>query len=118
MSLAHRYSENYFVNFGFAEEVKLGNFVFDRETRTLHYQDYVFHLRDKIFQLLDLLVESEGRLVYRDAIISYVWKDNYYVGQNSLTNAICMLRKMFAKDPGKSVIVKTTSKVGYRLVTT
>jgi len=100
----------------FKDRLQIGNFIFDEEQRILLLGDQAFPLRDKLFSIMCFLAYSQGRLIHRDVLIESIWRNNYSVGQKSLTNGICMLRRIFSRDPGESVNIVTVSKTGYRLL--
>jgi len=100
----------------FKDRLQIGRFVFDEDQRVLLLDDMQFPLRNKLFLILCFLVYGKGRLIHRDAIIENIWENNHSVGQKSLTNAICMLRRIFSVDPDNSVNIVTISKTGYRLI--
>jgi DNA-binding winged helix-turn-helix (wHTH) protein/Flp pilus assembly protein TadD len=70
-------------------------------------------LPDKPFRILMLLLESDGGLVERDALIDALWPEED-VGDNSLTQHIYLLRNLLTKLGGKRSYIKTEAKRGYR----
>ena len=102
-------------HYTFKDTVKIGNFIFDEDRRAIILGEKEFQLRDKLFTIFCFLVYSRGKLVHRDAIVEKIWSNNNNVGQRSLTNAICMLRKILDKDESESAQIVTVSKTGYRL---
>jgi len=66
-------------------------------------------LSPKEFETLLVLVESGGKLVGKEAIISRVWPDTF-VSDSSLTRNISVLRKLLGDD-----VIQTLPKFGYRL---
>jgi len=91
---------------------QVGEFDFDRFSKTLSLNGQQKKLSHKASRVLELLFESKGLLVSRDTLIKDVWDDNYLVGDKALTTAIWSLRKEFEDS---SVNIETIPKKGYRL---
>ena len=85
----------------------VGNIKFDFENEELFVNGEKIHLRRQEARLLKLLLENINKVVSKDEIIKYVWKDekkdNYPIRQ--LVNE---LRKKLDKD-----YIKTKTGVGY-----
>ncbi len=97
-------------------EYKVGNFILNESTRTLHFEHQIYHLREKIYAVFFALLSAKGNLLKRDFLIDSIWEGNRYVGHNSLTSIIYMLRRIFDSDPNKSLQIITSHKVGYYIV--
>src|SRR5437763_4300164 len=69
-------------------------------------------LPPKIFEMLVRLVEADGRLVTKDALLAAIWPDTF-VEEGSLTYTVSMLRKLLGDDASTGYIV-TVPKRGYR----
>ena len=85
----------------------------DTARRLLITGSRISALPDKLFRILMLLLESNGRLVERNALIDDLWPGED-VGENSLTQHIYLLRKLLDEHTGKRAYVKTESGRGYR----
>ncbi len=72
------------------------------------------HLEPKVMDVLCALAERRGDVVPRTELIDRVWGVRYG-GDESLTRAICILRKKFA-DRAKDSYIETVPKRGYRLI--
>lgn len=68
----------------------------------------------KALDILCLLIESDGRLVSKEEIISRVWPDSY-VEEANLSHHIFRLRRALGEGEGAKYI-ETISKRGYRFV--
>lgn len=66
----------------------------------------------KEFYLLRLLMEAEGRLVERDALIDRVWGENYLGGSHTLDAHIRTLRSKLGEN---GACIQTVYGRGYRL---
>ncbi len=70
------------------------------------------HLEARLIQVLTILAENHGKTVTREELITAIWQD-YGGGDEGLTQAISILRKVFA-DTQKQLI-QTVHKKGYVL---
>jgi DNA-binding winged helix-turn-helix (wHTH) protein len=67
--------------------------------------------------ILFLLVESRGQLVYREDIIERVWgKDVFLDTDSSINGAIRKIRQVLKDDPENPVFVQTVMGKGYRFI--
>ena len=60
------------------------------------------------------LVEANGEVVRRDALLDRVWPD-VVVGEESVTTAVSELRRAFGDRRGAGRLIDTVQKTGYRL---
>ncbi|MGH9432853.1 MAG: winged helix-turn-helix domain-containing protein, partial [Terriglobia bacterium] len=86
-----------------------GTFRMDVAQRMLWRNGDHLPLTPKEFETLLVLVESGGRSVGKEAVISRVWPDTF-VGDSSLTRNISVLRKVLGEE-----VIQTLPKFGYRL---
>jgi DNA-binding winged helix-turn-helix (wHTH) protein len=70
-------------------------------------------LRPKSFELLELLVENEGRLLSREAIMERLWP-NIFVTENNVTQCIHDIRN--ALGPEAHQLLRTVPRRGYIFV--
>ncbi|MFD0710330.1 winged helix-turn-helix domain-containing protein [Paenibacillus sp. GCM10027626] len=66
------------------------------------------------FDLLQLLMASEGRVRTRQEIMEQIWGDTYFGGSNSVDVHIKSLRQKLGDDPKKPQYIETVRGVGYR----
>jgi TolB-like protein len=66
-------------------------------------------------EVLVFLIEHAGQVVSRDEIQDRIWGE-VIVGQESLTNAIIKIRKVFQDDARNPAFVETIPKRGYRFI--
>jgi pimeloyl-ACP methyl ester carboxylesterase/DNA-binding winged helix-turn-helix (wHTH) protein len=90
-----------------------GRFRMDVAERRLLSDTGEVSLTPKAFDTLVALVESSGRLVPRDELLSIVWPETY-VGENVLAQNISTLRK--ALGPDGPTLLETVPKRGYRFL--
>ena len=70
-------------------------------------------LTPKALETLVVLVQHEGRLVKREALINAVWPDTA-VEENNLSVNVSLLRKILGKDESGRQYIETVQRRGYR----
>jgi tetratricopeptide (TPR) repeat protein/DNA-binding winged helix-turn-helix (wHTH) protein len=73
------------------------------------------HLRPQTFQVLIYLLEQRDRLVTRDELIDYVWRDTA-VTDNALEQCLAEIRKVLGDDSRNPRFIKTVPRAGYRFI--
>jgi two-component system response regulator RegX3 len=68
----------------------------------------------KEFELLELLLLNEGRVLTRDVLIDRVWGPNYYGDTKTLDVHVKRLRAKIEPDPANPARIVTIRGVGYR----
>jgi len=92
--------------------VRVGEWSVDLAARTLAHASGVRRVSPKAMAVLEELIEADGAVVSREALIEAVWP-NVVVGEEVLTHAISELRAVFGRAPK---VIETVYKAGYRLV--
>jgi DNA-binding response OmpR family regulator len=72
-------------------------------------------LTQRLVRLLQLLIDSKGEVVERNALFKKVWRTNYTGDTRTLDVHISWLRNAIEKDPKKPKLLVTVRGVGYRL---
>lgn len=72
-------------------------------------------LGNKAYQVLEALIECEGKLLTKDALFETVW-DGMHVSESALTSVIKELRRALRDTPRNSKIIESVYGRGYRLV--
>jgi DNA-binding winged helix-turn-helix (wHTH) protein len=75
----------------------------------------VVHLAPKEFETLRLLIAHHGRLVSKQMLLDHVWTGTF-VGDDAITQRICVLRKALGEHPERARFIETVPKRGYRFV--
>lgn len=83
--------------------------LFNKKSSNLYYKDSLINLRKKEKSLLELLVINRGRIVSKDEIIDYIWKDNNY-DEYPIRQLISNLR-----DKLPANIIETKIGEGYKI---
>src|SRR5262249_18962563 len=72
-------------------------------------------LTPKAFQILLVLVESQGQIVSKEELLQKVWPDAF-VEEATLAQNVFTLRKQLKDDPESALYIETIPKRGYRFV--
>ncbi len=73
------------------------------------------HLRQQSFQVLLYLLEQRARLVTKEELVDYIWKETA-VTDDALVQCIGEIRRVLGDDPRSPRFIKTVPKVGYRFI--
>lgn len=87
----------------------------DRTRHTVHWDGHSVHLTAKEFALLAALLEADGRVLSRRALLEGVWGYTYAEGTRTVDVHIRRLRE---KLPGLAPQLITVKSLGYRLART
>jgi Tol biopolymer transport system component/DNA-binding winged helix-turn-helix (wHTH) protein len=90
-----------------------GDVVVDPERFTVTRGGRPVALEPKAFDLLILLIESQGRVVTKQEILDRVWGGTA-VTDNSLTRIVAQLRKALGDDAREAKYIETVPTRGYR----
>ncbi len=90
---------------------RFGQFEVDTVNRLLLRRGATVALTPKVFDMLLLLVENNGRMVSKDEIMEKVWSDTF-VEETNLTSNISRLRKILHESGAD--YIETFPKRGYR----
>lgn len=89
---------------------EFSEFRLDTEERVLYRGEKPLTLAPKVFDTLEVLVESEGKLVSKEDLMNEIWQDSF-VEESNLTQNIYTLRQIFGK---RNKFIKTVPRRGYR----
>ncbi len=90
-------------------------FEFDPDAGLVYRDDEETLLPPKAAHVLQVLLESAGRLVSKDELVETVW-DDAYVLESSLTSAISLLRRVLGDDTRDPTYIQTLHRRGYRFI--
>ena len=90
-------------------------FRIDSEQRCLMRDGEYVSLTPKAFDTLLVLVENQGKVISKDALLDEVWKDTF-VEESTLAQNISTLRKTFSKYDEATDFIVTIPRRGYRFV--
>src|SRR5216117_3357363 len=94
---------------------EFGPFRLDAAERRLLRDGNAVSLAPKVFDTLLALVESSGRLLPKDELISGLWPDTF-VEEATLARNISDLRRALGESSGSGKYIETVPKRGYRFV--
>ena len=96
------------------DEVTFGDLTLDLSTHDLTNGDYTDHLSKKEFEVMQILMSSNGRIVSKQDLLTRVWSTDGETSENSVEAYISFLRKKLSHI--HSVVQITTLRMlGYRL---
>ncbi len=87
----------------------------DARRRILFKNGERVQLSSRIFDLLLVLVENEGRILDHDELLDKVW-DGMFVEQSNLKKSVSALRHILGEQPNESLYIKTVPRRGYSFV--
>src|SRR6266571_6062977 len=94
---------------------EFGPFRLDSAERRLMRNGEPVALAPKVLDTLLALVESPGRLLPKDELISGLWPDTF-VEEATLARNISDLRKALGESAGEARYIETVPKAGYRFI--
>ncbi|MGI8508273.1 MAG: response regulator transcription factor [Gemmatimonadaceae bacterium] len=97
------------------EEYRFGDIVVDKTTRTIRRSDTLVEVRPMEFDLLLYLLEAEGRIVSRHALMQHVWRYASDIATRTIDQHIGRLRLKLEDDPTTPRHILTVRKAGYRI---
>ena len=89
----------------------IGNYLIDKDRRSVFENDNLISLTSKEFDLLIYLVENPSKALSRELILQAVWGDNYFGSDRVVDD---LMRRLRQKMPDLSV--ETIYAYGYRLL--
>lgn len=93
---------------------RFGEFRLDVARRLLLKRSRALPLPERIFQILLMLVEANGRVVHRESIALRVWPDAA-VADGNIAQHVYLLRRILGEHARDRGIVMAVSRQGYRL---
>ena len=100
------------INFRYYE---FGDFKLDARRRILLKSGESVHLSGRIFDLLLVMVQNEGRILEHEELLDKVW-EGLFVEQSNLKKGISALRHILEESPSQSLFIKTVPRRGYSFV--
>jgi TolB-like protein/DNA-binding winged helix-turn-helix (wHTH) protein/Flp pilus assembly protein TadD len=100
-----------------AEPIYFEEYALDRERYELRRDGHVLKLERIPMELLILLLESDGKLVRRDAINRHLWGETAFQNtEHSVNTAVNKLRYTLRDDPRDPRFIQTVVGQGYRFI--
>jgi len=94
--------------------IKIGQYLFNTELRTISKNEEVIKLTPKESHLLELLYKYRDHLLLRDKALTEIWGTNDYFTARSMDVYITKLRKYFKED--EKIKIDNIHGSGFRLI--
>lgn len=99
------------------QEYHFGDYKFNLTTRKLiRLPDEIIKLSPKEFDLLQVFLSRQDRVLTRETILNVVWKSSIITTARSVDRCVTTLRKKIETDPKKPVFIQSVRDVGYRFI--
>lgn len=87
----------------------------DPETHTFLRDGHPVHIEPQVFKLLTVLVEKQGQLVTKDALVETVWR-GLNVSDATISARINAARKAVGDSGRTQAVIKTVHGLGFQLI--
>lgn len=94
---------------------EFGEFRLDADEKSLSVENNRLPLTPKVFQMLSVFLESDGKLLSKDELMNKIWT-NSFVEESNLTFTIRQLRKVLNDDAHQPKFIETVPRRGYRFI--
>src|SRR2546425_7817952 len=94
---------------------RFGEFTVDGDQKVLLRNDSPLPLAPKVFDTLLILLDSRGRIVEKEQLMSRLWPDSF-VEESNLTFNIQQLRKALGDSARQPRFIETVPRRGYRFI--
>lgn len=94
---------------------EFGDFRLDARRRVLLKNSEDIQLSSRLFDLLLVLLQNEGRILEHDELLDKVW-EGMFVEQSNLKKSVSFLRHILGEHPHDSLYIKTVPRRGYSFV--
>src|SRR5262245_16660594 len=99
----------------FQRTYEFGSFRLETSECRLSRDGEMVPLTPKVYNILIVLLEHNGRLVEKERLMQIIWPDTY-VEEGNLVANISILRKALGESQGKPQFIETVPKRGYRFI--
>lgn len=97
------------------KEIILGELKLNTESFEIQKNNNKVDLNPKEFKILQLLMNSPGRVYTKKQIYELVWDEPYYGDDNTLLVHLSHIRDKIEDNPKKPVYLKTIRGIGYKI---
>ena len=99
------------------ERFRFEGFELDLGSGELFYEGRKVPLQEQPFQVLRILLENSGQLVTREELRNQLWPADTFVDfDHNLNKAVAKLREALGNAGGKSALIETLARRGYRFI--
>ena len=96
------------------DKIDCGEFVLNTAGRIIEKEDNKVELTKNEYKILKLLVQNRDKIISRDEIMKYLWDDESFIDDNTLTVNITRLRNKL-EEVGLKELLETKRGQGYIL---
>lgn len=96
------------------EIIEVNSAILNLSNSTISYENNQKELTKNEFKILQILMKNQGHIVSRDKIMRFLWDNEYYISENTLTVNINRLRKSL-EDIGLIDFIITKKAQGYMI---
>lgn len=97
------------------DTITIDDLTINIDTHQVFYKDEEIHLTKTEFDILKLLASNRGMVFSIEKIYNKVWKDEFFVTDNTVTVHIRKLREKLKDDYKNPKYIKTIWGVGYKI---
>src|SRR5262245_21460530 len=94
---------------------RFGEFTLDADQKVLLRQGKPLLLAPKVLETLLTLVQTSGRIVEKEELMTRLWPDTF-VEESNLTYSVVQLRKTLGDDARRPRYIETIPRRGYRFI--
>lgn len=94
--------------------ISIGKYEFDHQNMKLNFGSSAIILTEKECQLLVYLCKNQNKLIKREDILNYLWKESDFFNGRSMDVFISRLRKYLSNDKG--IQIENVRGVGFRFI--
>lgn len=98
------------------DSMQVGDLTISMNNRTIAKEDAIVELTAKEYDIFDMLVQSQGKLVHTEALFRRAWGSTVFVEPTYIYAYISYLRAKL-KQLGSYAKIKAVRGVGYKLIT-
>ena len=95
-------------------EFQFGNVKVDLKKREVYKNELKLDMTFKEFELLVMLIKSNGRVLTREYILDNIWGYNYFGESRTVDVHIRSLRKKIENDDKNPIYIETMRGIGYK----
>lgn len=88
------------------------NVLLNLNDTTLHYHDHKVELTKNDFKIIQMLMETPGKIISRQDLMTRLWESDHYIDDNTLTVNVTRLRKKL-EELGLMDFILTKKGIGY-----
>lgn len=93
-------------------QITLNGITLDLNTRCITVNKETIRVEKKVFELAYLLMSNANKIILRNQIEEYIWRETNYVDRRTVNTCVAKLRKILGDDS-----IETYVGVGYKFVT-